>query len=152
VWYTLLKFLHVLAAVVAVGTNVTYGVWIVRGSKDPKVLPFALRGVKLIDDRMSNPAYGILLITGILMVIVGSLPLTTSWLICALVLYVALLLLGVLGYTPTLKAQIRLLESDGPASEAYQAAARRGMLLGPIIGVSVVVSVFLMVVKPTLWA
>ena len=151
VWYTLLKFLHVLAAVVAVGTNVTYGIWIVRGSRDPKVLPFALRGVKLIDDRLSNPAYGLLLVTGVLMVLVGGIPLSTSWLIVALALYVAVLLLGVLGYTPALKRQIRALESDGPQSAEYKAAAHRGMVLGPVLGVIVVVIIFLMVVKPTFW-
>jgi len=151
VWYTLLKFLHVLAAVVAVGTNVTYGVWIARGSRDPKVLPFALKGVKLIDDRMSNPAYGVLLVTGILMVIVGSIPVFTSWLLAALVLYVAVLLLGVLGYTPTLKQQIRALESEGASSAAYKAAAGKGRALGAILGVIVLVIVFLMVDKPTLW-
>ena len=150
-WYTLLKFLHVLAAVVAVGTNVTYGIWIATGSRDPKVLPFALRGVKLIDDRMSNPAYGLLLVTGILMVIVGGLPLSTSWLVAALVLYVAVVLLGLLGYTPTLRKQIRLLESEGAGSAAYKSAARRGMVIGPVLGVIVLAIIFLMVFKPVLW-
>ncbi len=147
-WYTLLKFLHVLAAVVAVGTNVTYGIWIVMGSRDPKVLPFALRGVKLIDDRMSNPAYGLLLVTGILMVIVAGMPLATPWLIAGLVLYVAVVLLGLLGYTPALKKQIQLLDSVGAGSPAYKAVARRGMVLGAVLGVLVVLIVFLMVVKP----
>ena len=150
-WYSLLKFLHVLAAVAAVGSNLTYGVWIAQGSRDPKVLPFALKGVKLIDDRLANPSYGLLLVTGILLVLVGHIPLTTAWLICALVLYVAAVLLGVLGYTPTLKRQILLLESSGPASDAYKSAARTGTVLGVLLGVLAVVIVFLMVLKPVLW-
>ena len=150
-WYTLLKFLHVLAAVVAVGSNVTYGVWLARASREPAFLPFALRGVKFMDDRMANPAYGLLLVTGILMVLVGSIPLSTSWLIVALVLYVAAVLLGVLGYTPVLKRQIRLLDGEGAGSAAYKAAAKTGTTIGVILGIDVVVIVFLMVFKPTLW-
>jgi uncharacterized membrane protein len=149
--YTLLKFLHVLAAVVAVGANVTYGIWIVAGSRDPKVLPFALRGIKRIDDRLANPAYGLLLVTGILMMLVGGIPVTTSWLITAFVLYVIVVLLGLLGYTPALKRQIMLLESAGFDSAAYKSAAGRGRVLGGVLGVATVAIIFLMVFKPVFW-
>ncbi len=151
-WYLLLKLLHVLAAIVAVGTNVTYSVWIATGSRDPKVLPFALRGVKLIDDRLANPAYGLLLVTGAAMILVGSIPLTTPWLLVSFALYVIVVLVGLLGYTPTLKRQIRLLESDGPESAAYKSTSVRGIFLGVVLGVLVVCIVFFMVVKPPLWA
>jgi uncharacterized membrane protein len=150
-WYSLLKFLHVLAAVVAVGSNVTDALWLARASREPKFLPFALRGVKLIDDRMANPADGLLLLTGILMVVVGPLPLSTPWLLSALVLYVAVVLLGVLGYTPALKRQIALLDKEGDGSAGYKAAAKSGTTIGVILGVVVVVIIFLMVFKPALW-
>lgn len=45
--YALLKFLHVLFAIVALGANATYGVWLARAGRDPAQLGFALRGVKL---------------------------------------------------------------------------------------------------------
>ncbi len=150
--YLLLKWLHVLAAIVAVGANVTYGIWIARASRHPDVLPFTLRSIKLIDDRVANPAYSALLITGLLMVFVVRLSLTTPWLLTALVLYVLVLLVGVLGYTPTLRRQIQLLDSEGFNSPSYQALARRGTLLGIVLALLVVVIVFLMVVKPGLWA
>src|SRR5438105_6991868 len=51
-WMLLLKSLHVLSAVVAIGSNVTYAVWSSRGSRDEAHLGFALRGVKFIDDRI----------------------------------------------------------------------------------------------------
>lgn len=150
--YLFLKWLHVLAAIVAVGANVTYGIWIARASRQPEVLPFTLRGIKLIDDRVANPTYGLLLATGLLMVYVGPLPLTTPWLLTGLVLYGFVVLLGLLGYTPTLRRQIQLLERDGVDSPAYQATARRGARLGMILAVLVVIIVYLMVVKPGLWA
>ena len=149
--YLLLKWLHILAAIVAIGANVTYGIWIARASRQPDVLPFTLRGVKLIDDRLANPAYGFLLITGLLMVFTSGLSLTTPWLLTALILYVLAVLLGSLGYTPTLRRQIEFLDSQGINSPDYQAAARRGTMLGIILAILVVVITYLMVLKPGLW-
>ncbi len=53
--FTLLKFLHVLLAITAVGANVTYGVWLSRAARDVRHLPFALRGVKMLDERLAKP-------------------------------------------------------------------------------------------------
>jgi uncharacterized membrane protein len=150
--FLLLKWLHILAAIVAVGANVTYGIWITRASREPKVLPFALRGIKLIDDRLANPAFGLLLVTGLLMTFVLPLPLTTPWVLTALVLYAFVVLVGLLGYSPTLRRQIELLDREGSASNDYQALARRGTILGAVLIVLVIVIIFLMVVKPGLWA
>lgn len=151
-WYLILKWLHVLAAVAAVGSNITYGIWIARASRQPEALPFTLRGIKRIDDRLANPAYGLLLVTGLLMAFVGSIPLTTPWLLTSLVLFVAVVLIGLLGYTPTLRRQIEALDSEGIRSANYQALARRGTILGIVVAVLVVLIIFLMVVKPALWA
>ena len=149
--YLVVKWLHVLSAIVAVGSNVTYGVWIARASRKPDVLSFTLRGIKLIDDRLANPAYGLLLVTGFAMVGLAHLPIRLPWLLTSLVLYTAVVLLGLFGYTPTLREQIRILESEGPRSPRYLALARRGGLLGGVLAVLVTLIVFLMVVKPALW-
>lgn len=149
--YLLIKWLHVLAAIAALGSNITYGLWIVRASRDPSVLPFTLRTIKLMDDRIANPSYGVLLITGFAMIWVSDFPLHTPWLEASLTLYVVMFLLGVFGYTPTLKAQIAALDRSGPTSPEYQALAARGRLFGAILGVVVIAIVFLMVVKPALW-
>ncbi|RPI52111.1 MAG: DUF2269 family protein, partial [Chloroflexi bacterium] len=52
------------------------------------------RTVKLLDDRMANPAYILSLITGLAMVFMGEWPLTTPWILLSLVLYVLLVLVG----------------------------------------------------------
>jgi uncharacterized membrane protein len=146
--YLILKWLHVLLAIAAVGTNLTYGVWLGRASREAGALPFALRGVKLLDDRIANPSYALLLVTGLALLYVGGWPITTPWILLALVLYAVLLLVGLLGYTPTLREQIRLAEASDPAGPAYQAVARRGTSIGTGLAVVVVVIVFLMVTKP----
>lgn len=60
-------------------------------------------------------------------------------------------LVGAVGYTPTLRRQIQLLDSEGVHSPGYQAAARRGIILGGVLAVLVIMIVYLMVVKPGLW-
>jgi uncharacterized membrane protein len=146
--YLILKWLHVLLAIAAIGANLTYGIWLARAARQPAVLPFVLRGVKLLDDRVANPAYGLLLVTGLAMVYVGGWSLATPWIAGALVVYVLVVLLGLIGYTPTLRQQIQLAEQGRQGSAEYAALARRGTILGIVLAVLVVAIVFLMVVKP----
>jgi uncharacterized membrane protein YdfJ with MMPL/SSD domain len=68
----------------------------------------------------------------------------------ALVLCVLAVLLGLLIYTPTLRNQIRVLDSEGPSSPAFQALSKRARLVGMVLAVDVVIIVFLMVTKPTI--
>lgn len=149
--FILLKYVHVISAIVAVGANVTYGIWIVRASRWPENLPFTLQGIKFIDDKIANPAYVMLLITGLAMMHFAQIPLSTSWLLVSMALYVLVVLLGLLGYTRTLRRQIEVLVAQGAGSPAYRAIARRGHRFGASIGVLVLAIVFLMVVKPALW-
>jgi uncharacterized membrane protein len=102
----------------------------------------------VIGNCLANRVYGLLIVTGLLMVYIVRLSLTTPWLLTGLILYVILVLLGLLGHTPNLRSQIQVLESNGANSPGYQALARRGTILGIVLGVIAVVIVFLMVVKP----
>lgn len=149
--YSLLKVVHILLAMVALGANITYGLWISRASRNPEALPFTLRTIKILDDCIANPSYGLLLVTGLAMLFSGNLPITTPWILSSLVLYGTVVILGLLGYTPTLRRQIELAETLGPQSVEYATVARRGTILGMLIAVLVVAIVFLMVTKPRLW-
>lgn len=148
--YEVLKFFHVLLAIVAVGFNASYAIWLARAAREPEHEGFALRGVKRLDDRFANPAYVLLLLTGLLMVWVGDLELAQFWLLTALVLYAVAVGLGLFVYTPTLRAQIAALETSGSGSPEFQALAKRGTTVGIVLGVDVIAIVFLMVTKPTL--
>ena len=148
--YEVLKFLHVLLAIVAVGFNATYGIWLARAARERDHEAFALRGVKFLDDRFANPAYALLLVTGLLMVWVGDLDLTQFWLLAALILYAIAVVLGLFVYTPTLRNQIAALESAGPDSPEFRALSTRGTTVGILLAADVIVIVFLMVTKPTL--
>jgi uncharacterized membrane protein len=148
--YEVFKFFHVLLAIVAVGFNATYGIWLARAAKQRDHEAFTLQGVKLLDDRFANPAYVLLLVTGLLMVWVGDLDLTQFWLVAALVLYVVLVGVGLFVYTPTLRNQIGVLASAGPDSAEFQALSRRGTTVGIVLAIDAIAIVFLMVTKPTL--
>jgi uncharacterized membrane protein len=147
----IVKFLHVLLAIIAVGFNATYGVWLARLAKEPvPTQSFVLRGIKRLDDWFANPAYVLLAVTGVTMVFIGELDFKTFWIAGGIVLWVIAVALGFFVYTPALRNQIQALESSGPQSEEYLRHAANARFLGILLAVIVVVIVFLMVTKPTL--
>jgi uncharacterized membrane protein len=146
----IVKYVHILAAIVAVGFNISYAVWIIRARRDPEHTAFALKGVKFLDDRIANPAYGVLLLTGILMVFLAGYSLTTFWIDAALVLFVLLIVVAVVFYTPALRDQIKLVESGDTSSAEFTRLARRGQFAGQALGVIVLVILAMMVFKPNL--
>lgn len=148
--YGFLKFLHILMAIIAVGFNASYGIWLARAAKEPEHAPHVLRGIKVLDDRFANPAYGLLLVLGIAMVIVGDLSFQTFWISASLALYVIVVLVAVVGFTPALRAQIALAEAGRIDSDEYRHIAKRGGAIGGALAVLVVIIVFMMVTKPTL--
>lgn len=148
--YTTLKFFHVLLAIVAVGFNASYGVLLARAAREPEHEVHVLRTVKTLDDRFANPAYALLLVTGVGMVLLSPLELTTLWILVALVLYAVVVVLGLAIYTPTLRRQIDVLERVGPSSVEYRTLAARARAIGIVLAIVTIAIVALMVFKPTL--
>ena len=147
--YLVLKFIHILSAIVAVGANITYGVWNARISSEPNHAAFTLKGIRFIDNRIANPAYGVLLLTGLVMVFMDW-KITDLWVIVSLVGFIAIAVLGVAGFTPLLRNQIKLAEGGDTSSSEYVRLANRSRALGPLLGILVVVILVTMVFKPTL--
>jgi uncharacterized membrane protein len=149
-WYPWLKTLHILFAIVAVGLNISYGIWQVRAAREPEHTGYALRGIKFLDDRVANPSYGGLLIVGVLLVLLGPWEFTQFWVYGALVLYAALAVIAFGFYSPTLKRQIAAYEASGAASPEFVALGARSRAIGIVLGIIVVAIIVLMVVKPGL--
>ena len=146
-WYSLLKFVHVLLAITAVGSNITYAAWNARGAREPQHLAFALRGIQFLDNRVANPAYGLLLLTGLILVAGGNWGLR-GWITAALILFVVLIIVAVGFYSRVAKRQIEALEASGGSSPAYQQLAGQVRIYGSVSGVIALAIVFVMVVKP----
>jgi uncharacterized membrane protein len=146
-WYTVLKYLHVLLAITAVGSNITYGFWKMLGAREPAHAPFALKGIDFIDRRVANPAYGLLLITGLVLLAVGQVGFR-GWVIAALILFVLLIVVAVGFYSRVVRQQIQVMDAEGIASANYKRLDGQAMTYGIVSLVIALAIVFLMVVKP----
>ena len=146
--YNVVKWVHIMLAITALGANITYGIWIARTAKHPEHLPYVLRTIKFIDDRVANPCYVLLLLTGVALAGLLPWPLTTPWLLISIALYVVAVALGFFMYTPLLRRQIEAAEKGGPDSPDYKVVAAQGRQIGIIVAAIVVTIAFLMVTKP----
>ena len=146
--YPWLKTLHILFAIVAVGFNISYGIWQARAAREPEHMGYALRGIKFMDDFVANPSYVGLLLVGIALVLIGPYEFTTLWIAVAIGLYLVMGAIALGLYSPTLRRQIEVYETDGAASAEFGRLGARGRMLGAILGVLVVAIIVLMVVKP----
>ncbi|MCU0450809.1 MAG: DUF2269 domain-containing protein [Bernardetiaceae bacterium] len=148
--YLTLKLIHIVAAIVAVGFNLSYIVWLVKGKAQPEHQLFALRGIKLMDDWLANPSYLLSLITGLLMAYVGNFNvLEIKWLLVSLSLFG---LMGVVAfgfYTPALARQIRVWQQNGPQSAEYRRADQRQTVVGLLLFALALAIVAIMVLKPS---
>lgn len=144
---TILLLVHVIAAIVAVGANLTYAIWFRAAGIDRDRLVFVIRTVRMIDSRIANPAYIVLLVTGVLMVLGGAFSFTTGWILAAIGLYVATAVIGLVAFGPAIRRQLIEAELD-VGSEAYRAAAARSTALGIVTTILVLIIVVLMVTKP----
>ena len=148
--YSILKLVHIASAIVAVGANLTYFVWLQRAKRAAAAEQrFALEGVGAVDRFLANPAYIVLPITGIWMVLDAGYSFGTLWIALGLGLYV--LVAGLAGalFTPALKRQLELVGTSGLESPDYAAAVKRTQLTGVITMAPIAIILYLMVVKPT---
>lgn len=146
--YPWLKVAHIFLAIIAVGANITYGIWQARAAREPQHLGWALRGVKFLDDRLANPAFIGLGIVGVLLVLTGPYEFDMPWIIVSIALYVTLAVVGLALYSPTLARQIRVYETDGPESPEFASLGARARILGAVLAALVGIIIVLMVVKP----
>lgn len=147
--YSLIKYVHVLLAITAVGSNITYAAWNIRAARDTQHLGFVLRGIKFIDDYIANPSYALLLVTGLTLRFINF-STWPRWMVTAIVLYIVTITIGLAGYSPALRREIKALDAEGASSATFLMWAGRARMTGIITGVFALVIVFLMVVKPSL--
>jgi uncharacterized membrane protein len=145
--FLVLKLVHVTAAIVAVGANVTYAVWMSRAHRDRAHLVFAIETIRFLDRRLALPAYVVVLATGVLMVSGGVYSFTTGWIVAAIALYLVAVVVGVVAFAPTVRRQLAQAKLD-PSTAAYATLARRNNFLTVVTLAVVAAIVVLMVTKP----
>ena len=77
----------------------------------------------ILDDHVANPAYLLVLVTGLTMAW-WHWTYTIHWIHAAIVLYVIMRLFGLAAYSPALTRQIGTLERDGPQSASCWSPSR----------------------------
>ncbi|HYR93879.1 MAG TPA: DUF2269 family protein, partial [Methylomirabilota bacterium] len=91
--------------------------WLGRAAREPKETQlFTLRTIRFMDDRIANPLYGLLALSGLFMVFNAGFSLSTPWLAAAITLYVIALVIAAILITPNLRTALNALESGGPES------------------------------------
>jgi hypothetical protein len=150
----LLLFLHVLAAIVAIGPNFAYSTIRAMGRLEPHHANFGLRASHLISSRLVYPVGLVIPATGLAMIVLLGLDLTSQslwWLDVAIVVYASVYLYSFLVQRRIIERIIELTSSpppaEGPPPElpALAARAQRG---GTAMLILLAAVAFLMVVKP----
>jgi uncharacterized membrane protein len=149
-WYLFWKLLHIASAIVAVGANLTYFVWLgaMRGRPQP-AQSFALETISKLDRGIANPAYTVLPTTGVIMVLISPLGFTTFWVAVAIGLYVVLGVFGGVLFVPAVRRLAAIVNTEGPDAPGYADAVRGVSMRGIVTMLPVAGILFLMVFKPT---
>jgi uncharacterized membrane protein len=142
-----LKVVHILAAILAVGTSVTSTFWLARAGRDRDRLLWALEGARMFDRRIANPAYVLVLASGILMVAFGTYRFDQGWISAAIALYALIAAFGIAVFRPTARLQREEAAVD-PTSATYSRIAARTWWYSWLTTAVVAMIVVLMVTKP----
>lgn len=146
--YVLVKFAHILVAIVALGASAGLGIVLEFHGDHPTHGSFVLGAIERIVGRVVIPGYVLMLATGLWMAS-RAWTFTAKWILAALVLWaVGLAMLG--ASLLSLRMQRALLDTEGVASAVYRRAALLTRGFGAGGGLVVLAILFLMVAKP--WA
>jgi uncharacterized membrane protein len=154
IWVAIFLFLHVMGAIVAFGPTFSFPIIGAMGGKEPQHANFATRLTETIVEQRVLPLAIFQGITGVALVLVTGINLTTPWLLTGIVLYLIVLGYNVLIGTPTVKKVIEMTSTppppgaSGPPPELL-AAIRKVQRGGMFSGLMVAIIVILMVTKPT---
>ena len=146
--YILVKFVHILVAIVAVGSSAGSSLWLRLAMKDEEHLPFALRTSHFLDDWVTRPGLFLLLLTGLWMAATHW-TLSLLWVRAALVLVVLVLALLYALVGPIHNAVIRAAERNTLKTEEGKRLELLFELAGGGSGLLIILVVWLMVAKPS---
>ena len=151
--YDLSVWVHVSAVVVGLGTTfvgaVSFPLALRAGVRH---LPYVHELQLAISQRITGPALGLVVVTGIYQTIDADWGFGSFWISATFAIVIALGAMNGVYFTPTdrkLAAQAqRELDETGNVSDDYQRKARTEGIMGGVAGLLIIAAVFLMVTKP----
>lgn len=149
--YDTLKYGHILAAIVWVGSGLYFQYQATRLNRmgDPDRLAAFTRDIEHAGKRLLMPASVIVLVLGIVMVLYAPfLEFEDTWIAIGLLGAIATAITGSVVIGPTAGKVGRLIEEQGPASPEVQAATKKIFMVSRIDQVVLLVVIAAMVYKP----
>ena len=149
-YYELLKFVHVVMAIIWVGGAITIQVLAFRILKtnDPIRLSNLTGDAGVLGERLFAPASGILVIMGVLMVLDSGWDFSDTWIVIGIALYVVSVVIGAAFLSPLSEKITAGLSAGGPPDAALQEQIKKVVMLSRIDLVILVLVVADMVIKP----
>jgi uncharacterized membrane protein len=148
VLYLILKTIHILSVIIALGANLTYGFLLSRAEKEPIHFLFMLKTIRWIDKYIANRCYILALLTGVSLVWIANYSFSSLWIWLSLSLFALVAILGITLYAPIIRAQQALIEQNQMTSHEYQKVRSKSQILGIAVTLLVISILVLMVAKP----
>jgi uncharacterized membrane protein len=148
VYYLLLKTIHILSVILALGSNLTYGFLTYKAEQEPVHLVYTLKTIRWIDRNVANRSYIITLISGLLIVWNNGYTFQTFWIWLSMVIFALIAFLGITVYSPIIRKQIQLAEQNQMDTTLYKKIRNQSQTLGVAVMVLVVIILILMVTQP----
>ena len=144
--YLAAKYLHVLIAILALGTSAGLGIVLEFYGDHPAHGSFILRAIERTIAFFVLPGYALVLTTGLWMAHLAW-PMTAKWIEAALALWAAGAIILAL-FLVVLHRQIRLFGAEGSTSNSYRRISTLSRALGAGNGLVVLALLYLMIFKP----
>jgi hypothetical protein len=152
--YKIALFLHILAVVLAFGPTFGYGLFFSVTPQFPRATPAILAGIQKTDRYLVNPGMIVLLLAGIYILADGPWEAGDFFISVGFLAIIVLFGLQHAFFRPQTARARGLAERDLKAgdelSPEYMAIAERLGKVGPLAGLIVIVTVFVMTYKPFL--
>jgi uncharacterized membrane protein len=151
--------IHVIAAIAGFGATFSYPVIQLAAERtNRRALPFAMDAILAISRWVAVPATVLVGVTGVYQVADGPYGVRDTWLAVGILLYVAVMAIGVFLLAPAYRRAgqeaRQLIDAAGAGepidlSPGYRAAIRRPTFLGPLVAAAIVATAVLMELKPS---
>jgi hypothetical protein len=157
-FYDVLKWVHVTAIVVGLGPTFAYGVYIaIATAREPRSVPFVFDVIQRIDRTFVSGGALLILITGIYLA-ADRWDFGYFFVTWGVIAIVALIAIGIGFFGPNERRAERLarrdIENSGAGevrfSEEFNAVSTKMARMGPVTGLIIVLTIYVMVAKPFL--
>jgi uncharacterized membrane protein len=154
--YAALKFVHIVSSTLLLGTGLgtAFFMWMSHRNGNVSVIASVARLTVLADWLFTTPAVIVQPLSGFALARLAEYPLTTSWLLSSIILY----LLAGACWLPVVALQLRVRELSAQALRAgsslppaYHRCMRWWFVLGWPAFIAVFGAFWLMIAKPALW-